>query len=77
MDLPEELGWVGIAAILAAYAGNSLGFFTAQDATYQLLNLVGAVALIVDTRSKKDWPLMALNVVWAAIAIYSLAKVFF
>ena len=77
MDLPEELGWLGIVAILAAYAGNSLGFFTAQALVYQALNLLGATALIIDTRSKKDWPLFALNVVWAIIAAYSLVKIYF
>jgi hypothetical protein len=77
MDLPEGLGWYGIAAVFAAYAGNSLAYFNAQNPLYPALNFTGALALIVDTRAKKDWPLFALNLVWAAIAAYSLARIYF
>jgi len=76
VNLHETAGWYGVFAILAGYAANSLGYITAQNPAYQLLNLTGAVGLCTASYSKKDWPLFALNATWAVIAVYSLAKIY-
>ena len=39
---------------------------------YQLLNFFGALGIIWNTFVQHAWPAMALNIVWAAIAIITI-----
>jgi len=73
--LIEALGWFGLIAVLAAYALISAGAFTAADPAYHLVNLAGAGALAVTVWRKRTWPLVVLNLVWAAVSIASLAGI--
>lgn len=63
------IGWYGVLAILLAYGLLSFNLLSAHSYTYQLLNLTGAVSLIIEAGSKKDYQPVTLNFVWAAIAI--------
>ena len=73
----ETFGWYGAAATLAAYALISAGLFGAGNIWYQLLNLTGALGLTTVAFYKKDWPLVALNAVWAVIAFIALIKIIY
>lgn len=64
----EICGWYGIAAILAAYAAVSFGVIDSQHHVYQLLNLTGAIGVIVVSLYKRVWQTLVLNVVWVTIA---------
>ena len=66
------LGWVGVGLILLAYAGVSFSQIQPQSWLYQLMNLFGAIFLIIETWQKKDYQPVVLNVVWASIAIIGL-----
>ena len=66
------LGWVGVGLILLAYAGVSFDQLQPQSWLYQLMNLFGAIFLIIETWQKKDYQPVVLNVVWASIAIIGL-----
>lgn len=68
------LGWYGVGAILLAFALNSFGILSAQNVTYQLLNLTGAAGIIVSSLQKRDFQPVALNVVWLLIAFVALLK---
>ena len=68
-------GWYGAAAIVGAYFLNSFGFVHANSLAYQALNLTGAVGIIIEASSKKDWPSMALNIVWILIALVALVRI--
>jgi hypothetical protein len=46
--LYDVLGWVGALALLGAYALVSRGRVAGDGATFQVLNLVGAVGLLVN-----------------------------
>jgi hypothetical protein len=69
-------GWYGVLAILLAYALLSFGAWTSRSLGYQLLNLTGAAAFIVETFSKKDYQPMILNIIWLLIAAIAIAQVF-
>jgi len=69
----EVLGWTGTVLILAAYLLLSLGKI-ANGRTYQLLNLVGAVGLLINGVVHSAWPSAILNVVWTAIAVFALVQ---
>ena len=70
----EIIGWAGAAMILAAYLLLSAGRIEAKSVVYQGLNLVGAIAFVVNSGWNGAVPSAALNVVWAAIAIVALTR---
>lgn len=68
----ELIGWAGVVTILVAYACSTFGLLAAGDRLYGLLNLAGAAAIIASSWAKKDWQPVALNAVWAAVALLGL-----
>ncbi|MEY4731683.1 MAG: echA1 protein [Candidatus Parcubacteria bacterium] len=70
----DVLGWGGVLAILVAYILASTGMIVATGAAFQILNALGALGLIVEARVKKDAQVVALNVIWLAIAAWTLAR---
>ena len=64
------VGWLGVIAIVLAYGLNIAGVVAVSSYVYLLLNGLGAVALIWESSTKKDWQSVVLNIVWALIAIY-------
>lgn len=73
--LLEAVGWYGLAATLSAYGLISAGVVDNTSVTYHLLNLTGALALATVVWRKRAWPLVVLNLVWAAIGIVSLVRI--
>ncbi|HVA10878.1 MAG TPA: hypothetical protein VNG32_01785 [Candidatus Dormibacteraeota bacterium] len=61
-------GWYGVLAILLAYLLVSFNVVASKSLGYQLLNLTGALGIIVEALSKKDAQPAVLNIVWAIIA---------
>lgn len=71
----EIIGWVGAGMILAAYLLLSAGRLQAQSTIYQGLNLVGAIAFVINSGWNGAVPSATLNVVWAGIAIFALVRI--
>lgn len=69
------LGWYGVVAILLAYSLVSIQIIQSDTILYQLLNLTGAIGIIVDSIYKKDKQPMVLNIVWATIAVVAIFKI--
>lgn len=67
-------GWYGVLAILAAYALVTFDVIGVKSYAYQLLNLSGAVGIIVEAASKKDVQPVVLNIVWAIVAIVAVTR---
>jgi len=73
--LIEIVGWAAALLILAAYALLSAGKLTAQDRSYQWMNVIGAAGFIVNSGWNGAIPSAALNVVWAGIGLAALWKI--
>ncbi len=71
----ETIGWVGTAAILLAYLLNSTKKLSVDDRKYQILNIVGAVGIIINSGIHGAIPSVGLNVIWLLIGFYGLLKV--
>ena len=67
------LGWAGMLLILIGYVMVSSGRSRGDSRWYQLANFVGSVFLIVYTTVLGAYANTALNVVWAGIAVFTLA----
>ena len=72
--LVETIGWYGMAAILLAYILVSFKVIASDSATFQLLNLTGALGVaVISIRQKAKQP-AALNLVWAVVALVALVQ---
>ena len=65
-------GWYGVLAILLAYLLVSFNVIAPKTLSYQLLNLTGALGIVVEALSKKDAQPAVLNIIWAVIAVASI-----
>jgi hypothetical protein len=74
--LAEGLAWYGAVAILTAYFLVSFKVVPPDSALYQVLNLTGAIGLLVISLIKRVFQTVAVNAFWAAIALIALVAVF-
>ena len=71
----EAIGWAAAVIILAAYILLSLGKLQARGYVYQWMNVAGAAGFIVNSGYNGAIPSAALNIVWAAIGLFTLWSV--
>jgi len=72
----EVIGWAGTALVLAAYLLITSRKVGGESRIYQIMNLVGAVGLIINGYVNRAFPSAGLNFVWSLIAIYGLTRGF-
>ena len=73
--LYEIIGWAGTLSILLAYLLVSIKKLSVEDKRYQILNVVGAIGIIINSGVHSAIPSVGLNVVWLSIALYGLTRV--
>lgn len=71
----QIIGWVGTICIVAAYALVSSKKLDSTSRGYQVLNLVGAIAVGVSVYHGRVWSAVALQSIWGVIALYSLYRI--
>ncbi len=69
----DAIGWTGAALLLVAYAMVSSKKLEVDSTVYQLLNIIGSVFLVANTIFYRAYPSSFVNVIWAWIAIFSIA----
>jgi hypothetical protein len=70
----DALGWVGVVTLLYAYWLVSTQKATGESRTYQGMNLLGAVRVLVNSSYYGAYPSVGVNAAWIAIGFYALAK---
>lgn len=70
----DIIGWIGSIEVILAYFLISHNRVNSASVTYQLLNLTGALFLIINTFYYQAYPSTFINFVWVGIAIFSLAR---
>lgn len=68
------VGWTGTILLLAAYALLTARRLNAGGWVYQTMNLIGGLALMLNTAYYSAWPSAALNVVWFGIGLVGLIQ---
>ena len=71
----EAIGWAAAVIILAAYALLSLGKLEGRSYLYQWMNVVGAGGFIINSGYNGALPSAVLNVIWAAMGLFTLWSV--
>ncbi len=73
--LVDFLGWYGMVAILIAYALLTYGYLTTQSVVWQVMNLTGSVGLAVNALSRKAFPEVWLNLIFALVALSGIYQI--
>ena len=73
--LIEVVGWAGAGLILLAYLLVSTERLTGRSPAFQWMNLVGAAGFVVNGAWHGAIPSATLNIVWMAIAAFSLWRI--
>ncbi|KQZ73486.1 hypothetical protein ASE06_14005 [Sphingopyxis sp. Root214] len=71
----EIIGWAAAIVILAAYVLLSLGRLDGRSYLYQWMNVIGAGGFIVNSGYNGALPSAVLNVIWAAMGLFTLWSV--
>jgi hypothetical protein len=69
----DAIGWVGAAALLVAYAMISSRKLEGHSSAFQLLNIGGSLLLAANTIFYGAYPSTFVNIIWMAIAIFTIA----
>lgn len=71
----EGIGWCGTGAIMLAYALVSFDVIDSTGVAYQLLNLTGAIGIIILAAARRVTQTVVLNIFWALIALAALVTI--
>lgn len=74
MNLTDIIGWIGSICILAAFGLNSFQKIKSNSLSFQLLNLIGGICLIINSIAHQAYPFTFINSVWSVISIIALLK---
>ncbi len=69
----DAIGWLGATALLVAYALVSSRKLEGHSTVFQLLNVSGSLLLGANTIFYGAYPSTFVNLIWAAIAVVSIA----
>lgn len=72
--MDQVLSAFGAAGILLAFWALQTKRMTADQRSYQLLNLVGAALLAAAALMSEKWAFVVLNAVWALVALWALFR---
>jgi hypothetical protein len=68
------VGWMGMALLIGAYALVTTGRILGPSLTFQVMNLLGGAALMINSAYYGAWPSAVLNVVWVVIGVVGLNR---
>ena len=74
--LVEIIGWIGVTLIVGAYALSSFDIISVQSVAYAAMNIGGSIGIIIDAVKDKNYQPVALNIIWLAIAVVNLVRIF-
>jgi len=74
MTLPDIGGLIGVTLMLAAYALGQLGRLRMDTLPALLMNLGGAVLVMISLLDKFNLSAFLMEAAWAIVALFGLAK---
>lgn len=77
LKMADICGWYGMCAMIFGYALVSLRMLEADGLTYQLLNITGAIGLLIVAESKHVIQSVIVNFFWILIGIVIVSRIIF
>ncbi len=75
MDIYQWVGFAGTILIAWAYFLLQIEKYTTNSMSYQILNLVGAILLIISLFVHFNFGSFAMEIFWIAITLYGIYKI--
>jgi len=69
------IGWLGAALFISAYFLLSTGYLQAERIPYQLMNVLGAICLVINSWFLSDHPNLVTNGVWMGIGVFAIINI--
>ena len=69
------LGWIGVILIIIGYILYSTKILKINYVLYHLINLLGAIGLVISTFMTESWPAMALSLIFVGISMSYIIKI--
>ncbi len=69
------IGWLGAVLFIVAYFLLSVKVIKADKIPYQLMNVLGAICLVINSIDLNDHPNFITNLVWMFIGLYAIADI--
>lgn len=70
----DAIGWIGAALVLLAYGLLSIKWMEGDWLSYQALNAVGAIMLVINSYYLGAYPSVGVNTAWVGIAAITLFR---
>ncbi len=70
----DIIGLTAPVLFLFAYAMISLGKWQAESLRFQVMNFLGAVAILISLTKDFNLPVFILELCWGAISVYGIRK---
>jgi len=75
MTIYDIFGTIGASLFILAYLGTQTGHLRADDPRFPLVNLIGAILILVSLMADWNLPSVIMEVFWILISIYGLFRV--
>lgn len=76
MTTSELIGLTAPALFLYAYGMITLGRWSSESLRYQVLNFLGAIAILTSLIDHWNLPVFILELCWGAISVYGICRAF-
>ena len=74
--LPDFIGIIGSLTICSAYFGVSAGRLDGEKLPYQLLNMTGAILLLISLYYRPNPGAILIEVIWVVIGVWAIARIY-
>jgi len=74
MDIYHWIGFIGMVFVVVAYLFLQTNKYTIKSIQYQLLNLVGAILLLISLCVHFNFGSFIIEIFWIIITIYGISK---
>jgi len=68
------VGFIGTAALIAAYFANQQRWLSSDDWRYPFANLVGALLILFSLFFEWNFPSVVIEIFWIAISLFGIGK---
>jgi CRP-like cAMP-binding protein len=77
VTLLEWAGFLGVGFYLVGYLLLQLGIIRGSGYAFPALNLIASLLVLLGLSSAFNWPAAALQIAWAAISLFGIARIYF
>lgn len=75
IDVFSLAGWVGMFLMILDYFLLSTKKLKFDSITYNIINLLGGIGVLISSFYAQLWPVVVLNIFWIGVSSFSIYKI--